>query len=71
MARLLYGIVEKLLVALEGKVAFLARTVGKSIAREIGKIARLWGNESASKWSVDSGFIRYLAVMQMNNPVGL
>lgn len=71
LVRLLSGIVEKLLMALEGKVAFLARTTGKSIAKKLGNMAKVWGNKSASKWSEDSGFIRYLAVMQMNNPLGL
>jgi hypothetical protein len=71
LVRLISVIVEKLLMALEGKVAFLARTVGKSIAKKLSNMAKVWGNKSASKWSEDSGFIRYLAVMQMNNPLGL
>ena len=67
LANLISNIVEKLLLSLQGRVAFLTRTAGRAIARQLSDIARQWGNKLASKWCEDALFCRYLAVMQMNN----
>ena len=69
LANLLLEIVEKLLLSLQGQVALLSGTIGITIARQISNIARRWGNKLASKWADDPLFIRYLAIMRMNNPL--
>ncbi|MEM1542699.1 MAG: hypothetical protein QXF59_04790 [Candidatus Bathyarchaeia archaeon] len=44
--------------------------VGRPLAKKISMIALKWGNKSAAEWAEDEGFIRYLAVMDMNNTPG-
>lgn len=68
LAKALYSIVRKLLEAFEGKVALSIRRVGGPLAKKISLIARKWGNDSAKKWSSDIFFIKFLAVMHLNNP---
>jgi hypothetical protein len=68
LARLLSSIVKKLLDALEGEVARLMRTVGRSLAQRLGGIAQGWGNRSAERWCQDSGFVQYLTIMHLNKP---
>jgi len=68
LAKVLTNIVEKLLEAMESKVARLTREVGSALARKLSGIAQNWGNESAESWTADPGFTRYLAVTYMNTP---
>lgn len=66
LARSLVGVVEKLLDALESEVTRLMRTVGHSLAKKLSEFALSWGNESASLWTSDLSFVRYLAMIQKN-----
>jgi hypothetical protein len=68
LAKVLTRIVEKLLDAMESKVARLTREVGSALAQKMSGIAQNWGNRSALEWSDDPGFKRYLAVMYINTP---
>jgi hypothetical protein len=68
LAKVLTRIVEKLLKAMESKVARLTREVGSALAQKLSGIAQNWGNRSALDWSDDPGFKRYLAVMYINTP---
>ena len=68
LAKLLASVVRKLLAAMEGEVTRLTRTMGRSLAQKLGEIARNWGNESASRWSNDEGFVRYLTITYLNTP---
>jgi len=68
LARVVTSIVEKLLDAMESKVARLMREVGPALARKLSGIAQKWGNESAVHWAADLGFGRYLTVMYVNTP---
>lgn len=68
LAKLLSRIVKKLLDALEGEVARLMRTVGKSLAQKLSGIAQGWGNRSAARWPEDPGFVQYLTIMSLNRP---
>ena len=68
LARLISGIVKKLLDALESEVAQLMRTVGRALAQKLSGIAQSWGNRSAKRWPQDSGFIQYLTIMHLNKP---
>ena len=68
LAKVLTNIVEKLLAAMESKVARLTREVGSALAQKLCGIAQSWGNKSALNWIDDPGFKRYLAVMYINTP---
>lgn len=68
LARLIAGIVKKLLDALESEVAQLMRTVGRGLAQKLSGIAHGWGNRSAERWPQDSSFIQYLTIMHLNKP---
>lgn len=68
LAKLLSRIVKKLLDALEGEVARLMRTVGRSLAQKLSEIAQGWGNRSAARWPEDLGFVQYLTIMSLNRP---
>jgi hypothetical protein len=66
LTKLLSCIVKKLLDALKGEVAWLRESVGISLAQKLSGFAQGWGNRSATKWSEDPGFIKYLTIMYLN-----
>ena len=68
LARVVTSIVEKLLDAMESKVARLMREVGPALALKLSGIAQKWGNESAVHWTADPWFRQYLTVMYVNTP---
>lgn len=68
LAKALHLIVRMLLEALESKVDLSVRRVGVPLAKKIGLIAQKWGNNSARKWPSNISFVRFLAVMHLNNP---
>ena len=61
LAKVVTAIIEKLQATMENKADKLTRTVGLPLARKISKIAVSWGNRSASIWTEDIAFARYLA----------
>lgn len=68
LAQALHSIVTKLLKASESKVSRLIRQVGAPLAEKLSLIAQKWGNTIAQKWSLDKSFVRFLAIMYLNNP---
>jgi len=78
LARVLTPIVKRLLEAmggaqavlkvLMGEVAYKMMKDGLRLARKICRIALDWGNKSAAKWLLDTGFIQYLTIMDLNKP---
>lgn len=66
LTRVLFSIVRKLKGVLENRVARAIREVGFSLAEKISQIAKSWGNNSASEWVKDRGFMQYLTIMWMN-----
>ena len=78
LARVLAPIVKRLLEAmgdaqavlkvLMGEVAYKMMKEGPHLARKIRRIALDWGNKSAAKWLLDTGFIQYLTIMDLNKP---
>jgi len=62
----LMTIVGKLQDALESRVGRQMRSIGVPLAEKISMIALKWGTEAAREWARDTGFIRYLTIMQMN-----
>lgn len=73
LASVLEPIIKRLLDALKGtrkgveavlgRVAYLMRKEGRSLAQKLSLIAKGWGNRSAASWSEDKGFIQYLTVV--------
>ena len=68
LAKALHSIVTRLLEALEGTVSLLMRQIGVPLAKKLSLIAQKWGNTLARKWSSDKSFVRFLAIMYLNNP---
>jgi len=77
LARVLTPIIVKLLEALRGFPKFMVEVLGKvgywmmvkgrEKAREISRIAQRWGNKTAHKWARETGFARYLTIMNMSS----
>jgi len=63
-------IVVKVKRALLSPLAQLMEVVGRPLAKRISMIAYKWGYERALEWSEDKGFIRYLVIIDVNNPPG-
>lgn len=70
LTRIMTTIVNKLTDAMKSRFKRLIENVGRPLARKMSQIAKAWGNVSAVRWVEDSGFIQYLAVMQMITPMG-
>lgn len=68
LSKAIYSIVRRLLEALESKVDLSIRRVGVPLAKKLSLIAQKWGYNSAGNWASNISFIRFLAVMHLNNP---
>lgn len=53
-------------IALIGEAAYRKM---RDSARKICMIARSWGNYSATEWSEDKGFIKYLTITKLYSPI--
>ncbi|MCS7120858.1 MAG: hypothetical protein RMJ07_06925 [Nitrososphaerota archaeon] len=71
LAKALTAIVIKLKRALESRVEGLVRSFGRSAAMRLSFIAQSWGNRLAGLWASDEGFSRYLAIMYLNQGLGV
>jgi hypothetical protein len=54
--------------AVFGRVSYWMMVRGRPMAMRLSLIAQGWGDRLASSWAEDTGFIRYLAVMELNRP---
>jgi len=68
LAKAVYSIVMRLQEALESRVDLSMRRIGAPLAKKLSLMAQKWGNSSAGIWSSDISFVRFLAVMHLNNP---
>jgi len=68
LRKVLFSVLKKLEESMESQVGCLMREVGGNLAKNLGRIAHAWGNESAVNWAEDSGFVRYLTISYMNMP---
>ncbi len=68
LAMIVKAIVDKLKLAVKGRVERLMDTRGRLLAQKLSGIAVGWGNESACRWVEDYGFIQFLTVNYMNTP---
>ena len=68
LARNVLAVVTKLEELLESSLSRAFREVGFPLAQKLSLTAQKWGNVSAESWPSDSSFIRFLAVMRINEP---
>jgi len=61
-------IIKKLEENLCGGLSRAMRNIGGFFARKLSFLAQLWGNTAAKKWASDLSFLRFLAVMHINDP---
>lgn len=61
-------LIDKLRAAMKSKVERLVETIGRPLAKKISEMAFSWGNTSATEWTSDPRFLRYLAMTYMNTP---
>jgi len=67
LTRAIMDIIGKVLKTLENGFLEMVKRVGSAVAEKICEIAERWGNENASSWKHDSGFIRFLGVNAVNS----
>lgn len=73
LLKILSRFAQKLFIAIGGirgfmgNLAYEMQNYGQPLALRISVIAEKWGNKSAKKWATDPGFVRYLAVLDMNS----
>jgi hypothetical protein len=65
LARSVLSVARKLEGLLEDRVGRAMRETGYSLACELSRFAQRWGNRTARYWVNDTGFVRYLAIMQL------
>jgi len=68
LARLMGGIIDKLKEATESRFLHMVLEIGLPLARKFSGIAQGWGNKSASQWTDDPGFMRFLTILSTNAP---
>ena len=67
LRNMLFSVLRKLEGAVESTVARLMREVGVEAACNLSLVAQSWGNKSATCWTEDVGFVRFLAVLHLNS----
>lgn len=68
LARIILALVRKLEGIMESGLARALRQVGVQRAQKLSLVAQKWGNLSANEWSSDPSFVRFLAVLSINEP---
>jgi hypothetical protein len=68
LAKNLLAVIRKLEGLLESSLSRALREVGLPLAQKLSLVAQKWGNTSAESWPSDSSFIKFLAVMHINEP---
>ncbi len=68
LAKNLLAVIRKLEGLLESSLSRALRKVGFPLAQKLSLMAQKWGNVSAESWPSDASFIRFLAVMHINEP---
>jgi len=68
LAKNLLAVTRKLEGLLESGPSRAFREVGVRLAQKLSLVAQKWGNSSAKSWASDVYFIKFLAVMHINEP---
>jgi hypothetical protein len=67
LAKNIQAVMKKLEELMENRLSRAIRLIGLPLAQKISSVAQKWGNAAAKRWSFDSSFIRFLAVMNLLN----
>jgi hypothetical protein len=67
LSEALFSVVKKLEDGLEGGVSRAMKEVGFLLARKLSLLAQKWGNDLARNWMFDMSFVKFLAIMHINN----
>jgi hypothetical protein len=68
LAKNILAVTRKLEEFLESSLLRAFRAVGLPLAQKLSSIAQKWGNTSAENWATNISFIKFLAVMHINEP---
>ena len=68
LARNLLAVTKKLEGLLESRLLRAFRQVGVRLAQKLSLLAQKWGHASARNWASDTSFVKFLAVMHINEP---
>lgn len=68
LARNILVVTKKLEGLLESSLLRAFRGIALQIAQKLSLIAQKWGNSSAKRWAHDLSFVKFLAVMHINEP---
>jgi hypothetical protein len=66
LAKNILAVTKKLEGLLESSLLRAFREVGIRLAQKLSLVAQKWGNTSAKNWISDASFIKFLAVMHIN-----
>jgi len=68
LAKNILAVTRKLEGLLESRILRAFRGVALKLAQKLSLVAQKWGNTSAKNWTSDVSFIKFLAVMHINEP---
>ena len=68
LAKSILALARKLEGIMESGFSRALRGVGVQRAQKLSLVAQKWGNLSANEWSSDPSFVRFLAVLSINEP---
>ncbi len=68
LAKSILAVTRKLEVLLESRLLRAFRGVAFQLAQKLSLVAQKWGNLVAKTWASDVSFMKFLAVMHINEP---
>jgi hypothetical protein len=68
LAKNILAVTKKLEGLLESSLLRAYRGVALQLAQKLSFVAQKWGNTSAKNWASEVSFIKFLAVMHINEP---
>lgn len=66
LAKTISKILRRIMKTLSEGFLDKAEKIGHDIAKKLCKIGEAWGNNDASKWNHDEGFVKFLGVTALN-----
>ncbi len=70
LAKNILAVTKKLEGLLESSLLRAFRGIALKIAQKLSSVAQKWGNNSAKSWVSELSFVKFLAVMHINEPKG-
>ena len=62
LAKVVSGLVGRLVEAMESRIVRLVRIEGPAMAKRLSQIAEAWGYRAARSWAKDQGLMQFLVV---------